>query len=260
MHIVGAGFTYGAQDLKVTGYTVKTVLAIQWTQTACGNWYATDRGVENDYYEATVVMAGRYSVLENLVYQINKNRTNGSNVVTLSYFSDNERIFGADLVYNSITATVLDFPEMVQRSLYMWQIKIRFRALKPLTFQGDATMPVLALVKTGYDGNVDLPTINKYDTYKGSYSYLESNTDSGVFKGTFTLTQSAMADLRRYWATYRGAEQTITNIPGVYKPFGKLRPTWPITCKIKSIDDEQMRDLRYWTCNVQLVEYVAPNA
>jgi hypothetical protein len=260
MKIYGPGFTGSAETVKVMSFTVNTVLALRWTQLSNGNWYPTDRGAENDYYESTVVMSGRYSVLENLVDQIERNRTNGSNVLTLTDFYDNERIFGADVSHSSISATVLTYPEMIQRSLHMWQIKIKLRALKPLTFQGTAAMPTLTFLKTGYEGNVDKTTINKYDTYKGGYTYLEQASDVGKFKGTFVLTQSDMANLRRYHAESRGAALTITDIPGVYKPFGKTRGTFPITCKIKEISDEQMRDLRYWTCTVELVESVAQNA
>lgn len=256
MRITGTGITAFTCKLK-PGFTPRTELALKWQRTADGNWYATDRGAASDYYETDVQIVGRYDILKNFLTEVYDNREAHSNVITLDGFFDNERIFGADVVTaTSFTATILKISPFTQKSLGVYGVQMSLRCLNP-TFIGTAQLPLLHFLQTGYSADVSEWRINKYDTYTGTYSYLDSFADSGKFTGTFLFSQTDMADFRRYWATQRAAEIEIGNIQGVPLPFGPNRPiTYPFDCRILSIDSEQMRDLKYWTCKVTFVESV----
>lgn len=260
MWVNGTGFTE-TKTFHVSSFKVDTQLALKWTQVSNGNWVVTDRGASDDYYESVVTMKGRYDEIEPILTELNNNREAGSNVITLSNFVSDEKIFGADIIYTgSLNATVIDFPNIKQKSLHFFNISMRLRLLSPITFTSDEDLPSWNLVQIGYEGGIQDHTIVKYDTYTGSFTYLEEGKDVGIYKGTFVFSDTDMAKLRRYHAVNRGAKFTISDIPGVFKPFGPTGDTFPVDCSIKEIDNEKMRDVKYWFCDVELVNYKTPNS
>jgi hypothetical protein len=259
MDITGPGFT-AYKQFKISSFKVSTTLALQWAQGANGDWYPTDRGSGNDYYDTTVTMQGRYDELKDILVEINNNRFNGSNELTLSNFVSDEKIFGADIIYTgTLTATITDFPQIKQKSLNFFNITMSMRLLKPYTFTDVETMPTLNLSQTGYESGVQDFTITKYDTYKNSFTYLEESNDAGIFKGNFILSSDDLARLRRYHAINRGSNFTISDIPGVFQPFGPNGQQYTIDCRIKSILNEKMRDTKYWFVDIELVNYKVKN-
>lgn len=247
--------------IKTSSFSVNTKLALQWTQAANEDWYATDRGSGNDYYEATVSMKGHYSDVRDILTEINANRLTGSNVLKANRFESDEHIFGADIDYTgTLDVTVVDFHDIDQKSLNVFQIQFKLRLLKPFTFTGTSTLPDLYPAQIGYEGRVQDHTITKYDTYKGLFSYIEESNDAGIFKGLFIFNDTNMANLRRYHATTRGAMVSISDIPGVYSPFGPNGQSYPIEARIKSISNERMRDPNYWMCELELINYKMRNA
>jgi hypothetical protein len=247
--------------IKTSQFAVNTTLALQWVQAANGDWYATDRGSDNDYYEATVTMKGRYQELSDIMSEINTNRTTGNNVLFADRFESDEKIFGADIVYtNGLSVTIEEFPDIEQKSLNVFQIKFKLRLLKPYTFVTYVGIPDLYPAQIGYDAKVQDWTINKYDTYKGVYTYIDHNNDAGIFNGTFIFNDTDMAQLRRHHATTRGSMLSISDIPGIYNAFGPNGMVYPIEARIKSISNERMRDPNYWMCNLELINYKVRNA
>ncbi len=260
MYISGTGISE-FEFRTMLDYKVDTVLALKWAQASNGDWLPTDRGQSNDFYECKIGMAGYYTEIANVVTQINNNRTVGSNEISLTRFNLNEQIFGADVVYsNGLSATVLRYPTIRQKSLNLFTIDMTLRLLGTISFTAVTTLPELNFTQVGYDGNIDEHTITKYDTYNGNYTYLNNDSDVGIFKGTIILSYADMARLRRYHAVNRGGNFSLADIPGVNNPFGPTGDSYPIDVRIKNITNEKIRDQYRWTCDIELVNYKTANA
>jgi hypothetical protein len=221
MNIAGTGITTFQARLQ-QDFRVQTTWAIKWSQMSNGSWVYTDRGATCDIYETEVRLQGIRGRVEEFVTQLNLNRTGLSNSVTLSAFESNEKIFGADISYTSVTATLLGTPSIRQNEWKSFECTARFRAISP-TMTGTATFPDLKCLDIGYDANVDRYTINKMDNYAGTYTYLDQESDIGVFMGRFQFTTTEMQNLRTWYRTNRGTTANITTIYGVTNPFGPLR-------------------------------------
>jgi hypothetical protein len=254
MRISGTGITSFQARIQ-PDFAIRTELAIKWFQTSSGNYAYTDRGSTVDTYEATVRLHGIQGRIEQIVQQLDANRTAGSNVVTLSEFASNEKIFGVDVVHTNVTATLLETPKITQSRLKSFEVECTFRAIAP-TFTGSNTFPDLNYVSIGYDGNVEEYTIKKMDTYQGAYSYLDHQADTGVFEGTFQFTDAELRNLRRYMAISRGTTTTITEIAGVSYPFGILRGGYPKNVKVLELSNETPRGIGNWYATLKLAEVV----
>jgi hypothetical protein len=252
--ISGTGITTFQARIK-TDFRVQTELAIRWFQCSSGKWLFTDRGATVDTYETEVRVQGIRGRVEELVTQLNANRTAGSNQVTLSGFDSNELIFGADVVYTSITATLLNTPKVKQNRWKSFETDLTLRAIGP-TLTGTATFPALKYLDVGFDGNVDRYQINKIDSYSGVYSYLDMQSDIGIFKGRFQFTGTEMRNLRKWHRTNRGTTYALTGINGVVYPFGVLRGAFPKNVKLLAIEQEEMRDLDNWYATLKLGEVI----
>jgi len=252
------GGTGGSPDVtvKVIDFEPKTTLALTWAKSSSGNWYTSDRGTAADIYETTISVHGIELVMKTLMDAIEANRDAGSNTITLSYFNRvDDRIFGADLDYTgNISATILKLDPIAQKSWKGFGTKLTLRALSP-SFVGSATFPALAYMLRGYEGDANF-SVYKEDNYAGSYYYTDEDNDAGEFTASFLMKTDDMRDLRRYAATQRGTSFTINDIPGVFAPWGPRKGGYPITCKIKELEDKGMRDQNYWNVKLTLVEEV----
>jgi hypothetical protein len=254
MLISGSGITPFVAKTK-TDFRISTGLAIRWFQLSDGNWTFTDRGATVDTYETQMRLYGIKGPIEQFISEIEANRAAGSNQINISLCSENEKVFGADVVYNSITATVLDTLVAEQNRLKSWSVQISLRAIAP-TFTGTATFPTLKYLNVGYKGSVEDWTIRKVNTYNGVYSYQDHLADSGVFEGTFQFTDTELRNLRRYMAVNRGATVTISEICGVTNPFGVTRPGYPINVKILDLTGEEQRGIGNWYATLRLGEVI----
>ena len=254
MRISGTGIT-SFQARILPDFEINTILAIKWFQTSDGNWKYVDRGSTVDAYETTVRMHRIKGSIEQVVTQFDQNRVTGSNVVVLSEFASNEHIFGTNLVYNSISATLLETPKVEQSDLKSFSLSLKLRAISP-TFTGTATFPSLSFLRTGYDGNSADYTINKMDSYTGSYAYLDQQADNGEFRGTFQFTDTELKNLRAWMRVNRGTTIAIADIDGITYPFGGLRSTFPINAKVLELSGETMRDMVNWYATLRLVEVI----
>jgi hypothetical protein len=254
MRISGTGITSFQARIQ-PDYQINTTLAIKWFEVTSGSWRSVDRGSTVDTYETTVRLHGIRGRIEQLVSELYANRAAGSNVVTLSEFNANEKIFGVDVVHTNVAATLLGTPKIAQIALKTFEVEATFRATA-LTFTGSATVPTLKYLNHGYNANVDEYTINKIDTYTSSYTYQDHVADSGIFEGTFQFTDAELIGLRRYMAVNRGTTAAIAEIYGVTYPFGVIRGGYPKDVKILELRNETLRGIGNWYATLRLAEVV----
>jgi hypothetical protein len=255
MQISGTGIT--TFDAKVKpDFNVETTYALQWAKLSSGNWRATDRGKDADIYEATNVrLYGTEDVIDNFINQVEANRVANSNVITLGSINDSEHIFGADVDYTyGVNATVIDIPHRIQATWKGWSIPLKLRLLSPIVFTGAPALPLFRFLNVGYDADAEY-SINKFDSYNGSFSYADHRCDAGIFTGTFVFTDEEMIGLRSYMATTRGASFTMAyNIVGVTNMFGRRTTAFPIV-KLKDLTEEKMYNrVGRWICKLTFVE------
>lgn len=257
MRIAGPGIT--TFDVKVKpNFTPEMNLALNWYQKKDGNYAATDRGASHDYYITKIKLIRWEKDINDFLVAVNSNRTNSSNVITLSNFEETEHIFGADLDYSgTINATVLDLGVRTQRKWKSLEVSCKLQALSP-SFTGTPALPNFKWIDVGYNGD-QKRTISKYDSYDGTFFYLENSFDSGFFKGTITLTDADMKNFRRYIATQRTGDFIINNFSGVEYPFGPNRTAknpYPLTCKLIDYRDLGMFGVHWWKAEVTFAEVI----
>lgn len=232
-----------------------TRLAIEWFKKADGNYAATDRGAASDIYESVISAYGTEAYINNICDKINDNRIAENNVIVMTVFSATEKIFGAEVVYTSINATVLEMKRRNQGSWKGFGVEMRVRAIAP-TMAGETNRPTLSYCEVGIDSDSDL-TIEKYDTNTGTMTYIDKEYDSGLFTGIFTLTDADMIKMRRYLASARTGGATLVNTFGVAYPFG-IRSThsYNYVTKIISWKDLGMFGVKWWRIKLTFAEVV----
>jgi len=255
MYISGDNITTFLCHVK-TDFKPKTRLALQWIQTASGAYKASDRGASSDIYESEIRLYSRESTVNLFVNAVYNNRTYDTNYFTMSGFEDTEHIFGEDVDYSvPINVTVIGLNGPVQKTWLGFEVTATVRALSPL-FASASTLPTLRYADIGYDGNVRELTINKIDTYSGSFSYQEHGADVGVWEGTLLMCGADMGNLRRYISVQRGNTISIPSISGISHPFGPYRSGFPISCKVIKWEDLGMMGPNNWKIKLTLAEEV----
>lgn len=255
MDISGDGISTPLTVKIKPGFKPILKLAIEWEQVADGNWYAQDRGASADIYASEFEVYRWESNINDLIDAIEINRHNFSNVLTLSNFSETEKIFGADVDHTSLTATITEYGERKQRSWKGWSLSLKAQVMSP-TFTGSSSLPVFRNIEVGYKGDTDT-TILKYDSYTGSFSYIDYNYDSGIFECNLVLKTVDMVSMRRFLATNRATSFSLSSLYGVDYPFGPRRSnTYPINVKIVDFQDQGMIDVQRWKIKLKLAETI----
>lgn len=255
MDIIGTGIPTAIRLEFKQDFRPDIQLALKWAQLASGNWIAADRGAAADVRQCKIRITGYEQYINDIIMALYNNRiatTGTPNVLTLSNFTDTEKIFGEDVDYTvPISATVIEVAERQQTSLYTFQLELALQVISP-TFTGSAGTITLEHFEEAYKGYAE-PTINKYDTYNGTFSYLDRMADAGIFEGTATLTNANMVTFLRSLATQRGAPVTTTIMNGINNVFGPTRNnTWP-----KNLVYLEVKDLGYWGLNRHKVQIKA---
>lgn len=248
---IGAGTAIDVAVLK--GFKPNTRLALTWTEASDGTYIATDRGFASDTYDTDIKVYGYLSDINNLVDAIQQNRAANSNVITLSWLHSDEHIFGEDVDHTTnINAVVLDYGVITQGSWGGFGVALKLRALSPALI-GTSSLPTLKYLSYGYIADSSV-TVNKYDTYGGTYAYADRLADAGRFEGVFTFSIVDMRNLRAYLRSTRGASFTVTDIAGVKYPWGPRRGSWPITCRCTEWSDLGMWGEQMWGMRLVLNE------
>ena len=255
MIISGTGIT--SFEFKTSiDFKIDTRLSINWFKVADGNWKFTDRGASTDIYESDVKLHAISGSVDQVLQQIEANRVAESNVITLSTTNYNEKIFGPEINYTvPISATVINDVVKEQARLKSYEVRLRLRAISP-TFTGSGAFPDLKYLNIGYSGDIDKNTINKLDSYTGSFSYIDHQYDAGLFTGTFIFTEAELIGLRQYMRLSRGTTTSLTGINGVTYPFGINRGAYPFNVKLLDLTDLEMRGIGRWFATIKMAEVV----
>jgi len=254
MRIEGSGIT--PFYLRVANdYDVNTTLAMKWMECEDGNWYASDRGANADYYETVITTYGKETYINNILEQLDNNRNNANYVILMSEFSSDEHIFGEDLAYTTvISGTVISYSERTQNSLNGFKQELGIRCISP-SFTGVAVLPTWSdsCIAIGYD-NQQVYKSNKYDTYYGDYTYYDHRDDHGIINFTLNLTNEELRDLRTWLRTNRDSTFNLTSLNGIDTVIPNI--TFPQDMKILNVDEISRFNINRWIVKVQMVTHI----
>jgi hypothetical protein len=237
------------------GFKPETELALKWIQTSNGNYYATDRGESSDIYNSSISIYGKENVINNCIEQFESNRLSDDHILLLSELNEGEKIFGADVYHSGeIQATILTISDRIQKTWKGYKLDLTLRHLSP-SFVESASFPSLLHLDIGYTGTAKV-ALNKFDSYAGTFTYADDQSNTGIFEGAFFFTDTEMINARSYIRTQRGGNFTITNISGVTYPFGPTRGTYPITAKLISWEDLGQTWNNHWKMKMKFAEVV----
>lgn len=227
-------------DIKIKpDFVPETVLALKWVQLSDGNWVCTDRGVLEDTYDTEIRIYGKEDKVNQIIDIVEDARNTYDNVLSLSGFNSQEHIFGADLNYaNEIQATAF-VNSRIQKTWKGYEVTLKLSCLSPSFVGGNGSLPVLRHLEVGYEADSEY-TIQKFDSYRRNFSYVDPQSDAGTFMGSFYFTDEEMIQLRRFVAKRRGATISVPNIFGVAKPFGRRSTTYPYSVKILELTESGM--------------------
>lgn len=238
-------------------YKVDTRLALKWQQVSSGNWVAVDRGATSDIYESEFTILGKQATIETVLANIETNRSFAAStrLITIGGCESTEHIFGEDVNHSGLTMTILSVSPIEQRSWQVYGATIRARAVSP-TFTGSASLPTFRNITIGRTADQAM-TINKMDTYYGTYTMVEHDSDSGTANLSLMLTLTDMQSMRRHMATVRGSNYTITSTSGLWNLFGPNRPiTYPVSVKIIDWEDAGWFGLTHRILRLTIAEVI----
>lgn len=253
MQIAGTGITTFTPKILI-GFTPILELALKWVQASDGNYYASDRGLSSDQYGSEIQIAGKEDVIDNFITQYNNNR--GSFVINLSNFNLGEHIFGEDIDYSHspYLRANMELSDKVQKSWKGFTLPIKLNLIDKF-FTGSSSLPDLKTLSIGYSANTKY-RINIMDSYTGSFTYQDDESENGIFTGIFIFSNSGMKSLRRFYSTQRGSSFTLTEISGVTYPFGVNRGTFPFGVKIIEMKDQGQISPNLWKARLKLAEVI----
>jgi hypothetical protein len=252
--------SYNATSLTVKikpDFSPATTFALTWFQLADGNWAATDRGAASDQYACDVRLYGKEADIDAFItfMEANRNYATLPNVLTLSGFNAQEKIFGCDVNYSGNILATAFMDRREQGSWKGWGVPLTLAAILP-TFVAGGSFPILRNINVGVDADSDY-TINKFDSYNRTFSYQEHSADVGSFTAEYVLNETEMVLLRRSIATTRDSTFPAPILVGIANPFG--RRAYSSTVRIKDFEDQGMlggfsHSLPWWQAKFTLVE------
>lgn len=217
-------------------YKPVTKPAIQWLQKSDGNWSGVDRGTAQDVYESQIVFKGPTSELLTLETVLAANREDMD--ITCS---TGEEIFGAEIDYSSaISVAVVDYGKITRTNFALNSMPLRLRLVEtPSIVSTAASLSSLRLSNWKWSPNSEFDLI-KIFSYDGTPTYLDGETDPGIFKAKFRQTQTEMEAIRRYLME-TARTNTISSFDfsgfGVSRPFGQRNAASTFNVKIISWQD-----------------------
>ena len=225
-------------------YRPLTKLAIKWSKTADGNWTSLDRGATEDVYESSILFRGPESELSDLETFLGNNR-NAFDITV----GTGEEIFGADVDHSgTLSVTVTDYGEIKRASFGAYTMPLRLRLFSP-SFTGSASFSNLRIDDFNYQAGSSFD-ITKSFSYDGSATYMDGETDPGIFAATFRQTHAEMKEIRRYLTTTARTASVSFPSFGVSEPFGQRMGTGPFNTKIIKWEDMGRSNLIDWRINI----------
>lgn len=232
------------------GFVPMTRVAVDWVKLADGNWNGSDRGVSEDVYEAAIVFKGTEAELSTLETELNTNKENFNLTC-----GTGEEIFGADVDYSgAIDVTVVDYGtiQSVNRGVYSMPLKLR--ALSHSN-TGSASISNLRLASHRFEPN-SLFDLDKSFTLDGTATYLNGETDPGIFHGVFKQTQTEMKAIRRYLLTTARTASVSFPSFGVDSPFGQRMGSGSFNCKVISWRDMGRKNYADWELDITFARVI----
>lgn len=230
-------------------YKPITTPAINWLQKSDGNWAGVDRGSAQDVYESVIRFKGSGTELLALETVLAANRETME--VTCS---TGEEIFGAEIDYTDfLNVAVVDYGEIRRINFAQYGMPLRLRLVDtPSIKTTAASLGALRLSDWQWSPNSDFDLI-KIFSYDGTNTYLDGETDPGLFKARFRQTQSEMEAIRRYlMETARAA--TISSFDfsdiGVSRPFGQRTAASTFNVKIVGWQDLGRNNYSDWDLSI----------
>jgi hypothetical protein len=232
--------------------------AIKWIQKSDGNWSASDRGASEDVFEADVVFSGPEAELANLEAELGT--VGGDNPSQRQTFSLNlgsgEEIFGADIdISGALTITVVDYGKIVRNSFASFSMPLRLRLPSP-SYTGVASISSLRIADNTYEPNSEFDLMKSF-TLDGSATYLDGETDPGIFRAVFRQTFAEMKAIRRYLLTT--ARTSAISHPaslGVSEPYGQRMGSGPFTCKVIDWNDQGKVNYIDWELGITFARVI----
>jgi hypothetical protein len=146
-----------------------------------------------------------------------------NHIIILSYFNNQEHIFGADIDYSKPLLATAIIQKRMQGSWKGFGVTLRLSLLSPSFIGGNGSLPIFQFLDVGYDADSDY-TVNKFESYNSIFYYNDHEADVGSFTGVFTFTDAEMISLRRYIASNRASKIPMPTFSGVNYPFGRRTP------------------------------------
>lgn len=258
MYISGSAVTPYLVRVK-PDFKIDTKLALTWVQSSNGQWSAVDRGIASDVYKTTVTLTAKQPEIEQFINAVEANRLNGANYFSLSGFESTEHIFGEEIDYTSpLNVTVLSIKELKQKSWKVWSIAVVMQLLSPIAF-ASTTPSFVPLLNV--DVNIKKTndyTVNKIESYQGSYTYLDHSSDSGIIEIDCLLSLSDTVKIKRFNEINRSDSIALTqaHMPGISYPFGTTRPTWPLSVKMLDLEDNGWFGITHRMITLRLAEVI----
>jgi hypothetical protein len=260
MILSGTGITTTTIKVK-EDFIPKTVYAFNWKQLSNGEYYCVDRGYDADTYDTEIRLYGTESYINNIINQIEANRTAISgtpNVIQLSGFNSQEHIFGSDIDYSSSLNCTVYMQRRIQGTWKGFGVTIGLSLMSPSFVGAYGFLPTFQFLDYGYDADSDY-TINKFDSYNRSFFFQDHASDAGIFTGVFTFTDAQMIGLRRFIATNRGQLITMPTFSGVAYPFGRRTPG--AMAALIAFEDQGQIGLNMgqprWKAKITIVEHIS---
>jgi len=253
MDIAGTGISADYSISILPGFRPRQVLSLSWQQAADGNWYATDRGSDEDYYECTISIAGLETVINTFIDEMENNRQDG--YFTMSNFNTSEYIFGENVDYSGdIDVAIVNWGQKEQRALKAYKQTFTVRNTAVLSFQEGSTYNLTDNISVGYTGWAE-PTEVKRFTYDNTYSAINRDCDAGVFEMEGIWTKDNAKNLLNFQRTNRGASFSIGSPAGISYPFGKKRGS-VTNAKILEINNMGLYGLHHNRLAVKFAEVI----
>jgi len=243
MWISGAGMT----PFRVLRFNSKpkTIPAIKWIQVADKNW-------------KNVNFYGDEAEIDNIIDQFENNRQNGANFFNIMQFNGvDDQLFGANIDYSSdLDVTVIEWKKRKQKQFKTFTLSVLLQLTEdPYIYNATAAQLPTLRPLIGYVADSNW-TLKKISTYDNTFTYIDYNTDSGIFEGIFLMNHVEITKFRKMLlSTTRGSYLGILGIQGVPNIFGTKRPTTPISTYWLDFQD-QLINLNYWAIKIKLAEAI----
>jgi len=251
MYIYGDNIS--TTELRIMNYTVMSAYGMKWKQLSNGNYVAIDRGADSDIYEANITTNGTETYINNILTQLDIVESSASGTLTTSGYAGNEHIFGENIDYSTATTVAITNIKARKSNTFKgWQLDLTLKALSP-AFEAGSSLPVFsgACINYKYIGTKEYDLIYN-ESYYGDFTYSNHTGEGGVFKGTFTFTDTELRLLSEWIRANRDTAFSLTELNGVAYPWG---PTISLPHNAKIIDIRQLQKfgLDNWLVELTIV-------